>query len=80
MIKKYQYCFANISITKARIFMIFYVVVNYYLVSLSLKFHEDSCIDARTNVVNARVHVLSRVRVYDSCARICARIFMKFKT
>ena len=31
--------------------MKFYMVVNYYLVSLSLKFHEDSCIDARTNVV-----------------------------
>ena len=40
----------------------FYVVVNYYLVTLSFKFHEDLCIDARTNVVNARAHVLSRVR------------------
>ena len=25
-----------------------YVVVNYYLVSLSLKFHEDPCLNART--------------------------------
>ena len=32
MIKKHQYCFANISVTKAQIFMKFYVVVNYYLV------------------------------------------------
>ena len=36
-----QYCFANISAMEALIFMIFFVVVNYYLVSLSLKFHED---------------------------------------
>ena len=37
--------FANISATKAQIFMKFDVVVNYYLVSLS--FHEDSCINMR---------------------------------
>ena len=46
---------ANISSTKARMCM----VVNYYLVSLSFKFHEDSLVDARTNVVNTRAHVLS---------------------
>ena len=38
MIKKDQHCFANISATKALIFMKFYVVVNYYLVSLYLNF------------------------------------------
>ena len=37
MIKKDQYCFANISATKARI-MKFYVVVNYYLMSLSFSY------------------------------------------
>ena len=37
MIKKYQYCVANISPTKAWIFTKIYVVVNYYLVCLSLK-------------------------------------------
>ena len=52
MIKKDQHCFANISATKAQIFMILYLVVNYYLVGLSLKFHEDPCINARTQVVN----------------------------
>ena len=41
MITESQFYFANISATKARIFMKFYVVVNYYLVSLSFKFHED---------------------------------------
>ena len=60
MIKRYQYCFANISATKARIFMKFYVVVNCYLVSLSFIFHEDSCINARSRVVNVHAHVLSR--------------------
>ena len=34
-----QFYFANISATKAWIFMKFYMVVNYYLVSLSLKGH-----------------------------------------
>ena len=54
MIKKDQHCFANISATKARIFMKFYVVVNYYLVNLSFKFHEDPNSNARARVVNAR--------------------------
>ena len=46
--------------------MKFCVVVNYYLVSLSLKFHEDPCINVRTPVVNARAHVLSRVRAFTT--------------
>ena len=50
--KKYQNCFANISATKARIFMKFYVEVNYYLVGLYFKFHKDSCINAHAPVVN----------------------------
>ena len=62
MIKKHQYCFTNIFVTKALIFMKFYVVVNYYLVSLSLKFHDDPCINAPARVVNAR-----------TCNKSCAR-------
>ena len=54
MIKKYQNCFENISATKARIFMKFYVAVNYYLVSLSMKFHKDPCTNADARVINAR--------------------------
>ena len=46
MIKKHQYCFANISATKAWIFMKFFVVI-------CLKFHEDLCINAHARVVNA---------------------------
>ena len=64
-----QYCFANISAMEARIFMKFYMVVNYYLVNLSFKFYEDPWINARKRVVNARVHVLSRVRTFTTRAR-----------
>ena len=41
MITESEFYFANVSATKARIFMKFFVVVNYYLVSLSFKFHAD---------------------------------------
>ena len=57
MIKKHQYCFVNISATKAWIFMKLYVGVNYYLMGLYLKFHEYSCMNAHPRVVNARAHV-----------------------
>ena len=60
-----QHCFANISAIKARIFM----VVNYYLVSLSLKFDEDPCISARTRVVNARICDKTCVRAFTTCVR-----------
>ena len=54
MITESQFYFTNISATKARIFMKFYVVVNYYLMSLSFKFYDDPCIDARIRGENAR--------------------------
>ena len=69
MIKKHQYCFANISATKARIFMKFHMVLNYYLVCLYLKFYKDLCINKRARVVNARAHVLSRLRAFTTRAR-----------
>ena len=34
--------------------MKFYMVVKYYLESLSFKFHEDPCTNARTKVINVR--------------------------
>ena len=68
-IKKYQYCFTNIYATKARIFMKFYVVVNYYLACLSFKFHDDWCINDRTWVVKARAHVLSQMRALTTRSR-----------
>ena len=47
----------------------FYVVVNYYLVSLSFKFFKDICINAHAGVVNVSAHVLSRVRAFTTRAR-----------
>ena len=70
MITESQFYFANISITKARNFMKSYVGVNYYLVSLNFKFHEDPCINAQVRVVNVRARFIASARVYDSCTRI----------
>ena len=43
--------------TNAWIFMKFYVVVNYYLVSLGFKFYEDPCINEHIRVVNAQARL-----------------------
>ena len=75
-----QFYFANISATEARIFMKFYMVVNYYLVNLNFKFHEDLNSNARARVINARTRDKTRVRVYNSYVLIYARIFIKFET
>ena len=68
MIKKHLYCFANISATKAQIFMKFYVVVNFYLVRLSFKFHEDRSINARAQVVNARIRDITCTHTFTTRA------------
>ena len=57
---------------EARIFMKFYVVVNYYLVSLSSKFHEDPDSNASARVVNPRTRDKTCERVFT----ICLCIFM----
>ena len=44
--------------------MKFYMVVNYYLVSLSSKFHKNRCTNVCAQVVNAR-----------PCDKTCARAF-----
>ena len=69
MFKKPQYCFANISVTKAQIFMKFYVVINYYLVSLSFKFHKNPCTNARAHVVNAHTRDKTCARAFTARAR-----------
>ena len=71
-----QYCFANISTKKARILMKLFMVVNKYLVSFSIKFHEDPCINERAGAA----HFIVSAHIYKSCACICSRIIMKFKT
>ena len=40
------------------------------------KFHEDSCTNVCARAVNTRARFIAIARIYDSCARICARIFM----
>ena len=77
---KCQYCFANISATKTQIFTKFYMVVKYYLETLSFKFHDYPCTNARARVVNARTQDKIGARIYNLCARIYAQIFMKFET
>ena len=62
------------------------MVVNYYLVNFSFKFHEDSCTNAHARVVNASAHVLLRVRAFTTRSRALnanisttkAWIFIKF--
>ena len=68
-LNNHQYCFANIYGTKARIFMKFYMVVNYYLGSLTFNFHKDSCINARARVVNPRTRDKSCARTFTPRAR-----------
>ena len=64
-----QYYFANIYTMEARIFMKFYVVVNYYLVNLSLKFHKDPCKTARARVLNAHTCDITCTRAFMTRAR-----------
>ena len=63
--------------TEAQIFMKFYAVVNYYLVSLSFKFHEDRDSNARARVVNARTRDKTCARAFIT--RMCAFMHRSFK-
>ena len=60
----------NISAKKAQILMKFYVVVNYYLVSMCIEFHQDLCINARTRILNARARDKPYTRVFITRARV----------
>ena len=70
---------SNHTLKTEKIFIRFYVVVNYYLLSLSFKFHGDPCTNARARVIHARTHDKMCARVYTSCTRICVWIFAKFQ-
>ena len=48
--------------------MKFYVVVNYYLVSLSSKFNKNPCTNARAQVVNARTRDKTCARAFTTLA------------
>ena len=70
MIKEHQYCFANISKMKAQILMIFCMVIKFYLESLSFKFHENPCTNARTRVINARTRDKTHMHAITTCAHV----------
>ena len=81
MIFKSQYCFANISATKAQIFMKFETYICKIVKNHQMIFRKDPCIHKPSRGVNVRARVFSRqnarAHVYASCAHMCAQIFMK---
>ena len=81
MILKSQFCFVNISATKAPIFMKFETYIHKIVKNYLMIFLLDPCTDAYTRCVNMRARVLprrnARAHFYTSCARVCARIFTK---
>ena len=81
MIKKSQYYFANISATKAPIFMKFETSFHKIVKNYQKIFHKYPCTHAHTRGVNVRARILSRqnrrAHVYVSCVRVSARIFTK---
>ena len=78
---KRQYCIANISATKAPIFLKFETKVHQIVMNNHTNFRKDPCTHARTQGKNVRARVLSRqnarAHVFASCAPVSARIFMK---
>ena len=76
-----QYRFANISATKARIFMKFETHIHKILKNYLLIFCKDPCTHAGTRGKNMRVRVSSRqnvcAHIYAYCECLCGRIFTK---
>ena len=54
---------------QTQIFMIFCMVIKYYLESLSFKFHENPCTNARTRVVNAHTRDKTHMHAFTTRAR-----------
>ena len=82
---KYEKCIENQLLENTSfvlqiswIFIKSFVVVNYDLLSLSSKFHEDSCINVWARVVNVRIRDKTFVCAFTT--RVHARILMKFET
>ena len=79
IIFKSQYCFANISTTKAPIFMKFEIYIHKIVKNHQKSFRKDLWKHQRTWGVNVRARISSRqnrrAHVYASCARVSARIF-----
>ena len=81
MIFKSQNCFANISATKAQIFIKFETYIYKIVKNYQMIFRKNPCTYARTGGVNVRVRVSSwpntRANVNASFALVCARILTK---
>ena len=61
MIFKSQYCFANISATKAQIFMKFETFICKIVQNHQLIFRKDPCTHAHTRGANVRARISSRL-------------------
>ena len=76
-----RYRFANISVTKARIFMKFETYIYKIIKNYQTIFRKDPCTHARTRgkIMRARVSSRQNARdyIYASCVCVCARIFTK---
>ena len=57
--------------------MKFYVVVNFYLVSLSLKFHEDPFVNARARGGNARIRDITCAHAFLTRAHAFMHGYMR---
>ena len=81
MIFKSPYYFANISTTKAPIFMKFEAFIHEIVKNYQIIFCKDPCIHTRTRGVNVCARDLSRrnacAHVFASCVLMYARIFTK---
>ena len=81
MVFKSQYCFANISATKASIFMKFETYIYQIVQNYQMIFRKDPCTPPCTGGVNVRACVSSRqnlrAHVYTLFV-VCARIFTNF--
>ena len=80
-INKRQYCFANISATKAPILMKLRTSIHKIVKNHPQIFRKDPCPHACTRGINVRTRVssrqIARAHVYASCGRMYARIFTK---
>ena len=76
-----QYRFANISATKARIFIKFQTYIHKIVTNDQKIFRKDQCTHAHTRGVNVCEGVLSRrnalAQIFALCAPVCGRILTK---
>ena len=82
MIFKSQYCFANISATKAPIFMKFETYIYKIVQSYQMIFCKDPCTHAGTRGINVRARVFvatkrASARLRLVCPGVCTDLYEK---